>query len=510
MKNYILQRNNTSRLIFFSCVFSFFCVLSYFFVPVSDDIFFFHKFGANIKDAFFNALFYGNGRVLGNFVEIIIQRFILARIVLIAAVLTWLISLIIRLSGLKNTRFYFFPLFFTVSLHPNFFAGSIHWMAAFCNYIIPLAMFLEILYCTLNYENIRCKKATVIMSCFLSFAACFFSENTTVVFVFVFLSVCIINFVKTKKFNLLYTLIVAFSFLGMILMFIFPGFVGKAHTMDNYRHWAFGNGIVGTIKFVFGQAGLVSKFISSVFIVMFVITLFTMLIMKRKNPSIYGKCKILFAIQFIALLYCFFDVVLIQRAEIETKIIEYLLITARIIVVLLYFIIAFLCALIYENKVTKTSDESNLLLWFVGVAISTLPLVIIDPIGYRLAFMPFVFLCIIACTLLNTFICEYSAKKSVTNILPNIVAATALIICSSLLIIFVKNHNSYYERDAYIKEEVHAEKAVIVLPELTFPEYVCVSREDYIWPIHYGYDKDSVSFIFVPREKWLEYTETEQ
>ena len=497
-----LNRNNSvNSIAFYFFVFSFFGFLAFFFVPVSDDIFFFYKFGTSIKDAFVNALFYGNGRLLGNFIEIIIQKYTVVRVTLIATVLTWLISLIIRLSGLDNTKQFFVPLFFIATLHPNFFAESIHWMAAFCNYVIPLTLFLESLYYILN-DAVH-KRRKHILICVLCFLGCFFSENTTLVFFFVFGFTFLQQYVKTKKINVLLFLTAVCSGVGTVMMFLIPCFVGRTDAMDSYRHTVFGKNLIDIIKFIFGQAGLVSKFFSGMTAVLFSISILVFLIMRKKDFQVFNRCKFLFIFQCFSLVFLFCDIVLLSDIEYKSKLFEYIVITARVANVVLYFVSTFFSVGIYEIKILKKSSRPQLISWLLGVVISTVPLLIIDPIGYRLAFMPFIFLCIVACTLLNMFLKDCCSKKNIINLIFNILVVLVVTICGTLLFVFGKNKDNYYERDAYIRQEINAGKTEIVLPELMFPEYVCVSRTDYIWPKHYGYEEKEVTFEYISREEWI-------
>ena len=66
------ENRKKSAIFVFFCCFVMFAVVAYFAPPVSDDLYFMTFKDASFSTIFHNALYYGNGRLLGNLGAILI------------------------------------------------------------------------------------------------------------------------------------------------------------------------------------------------------------------------------------------------------------------------------------------------------------------------------------------------------------------------------------------------------------------------------------------------------
>lgn len=497
-----VKKTHFFKAFYYVGIFIFFAVLTRFFVPVNDDIFFSYKFGEGITDAVVNAVRYGNGRILGNFSEIVIQHYEFLKLVVIPACLVWVISLINRFGCVKDKKLYFMSLFLIVTMSPSMFADTIHWMAAFCNYVIPIAIFMESFYLLQNSDKFKNKVLVGLAIAVLSFSGCFFSENTTVVFLFVFSSIFAVDFVRRKTFYVLKALGAIGVFTGTILMFVTPKFVGRDGAMSSYRHTVFEKGIVGGIKFVYGQTNLIAKALVGWFVIFAVLTVAVILVGQKTEMS--KKQRFVFRVsgfaQILAIIYFVADYIFIIPIEFENKLVLYVFITVRILAVCVYFVAMLLNIFIVDFRLN--GKKMLFVPWLLLIVISILPFVIIEPIGPRVVFMPFVFLCVIATKMINVYITEFYGSEKIFVVFKNMLLIATGSSLVFLLCVFPQINEVYYIRDAYIREQVKQNQTTITIPELPFENYVNFPREDYTWDFHFGYEEGTVEFEYLPYAKW--------
>lgn len=505
LKKISVAKPDTYKLIYYIGIAVFFAVLAFFFVPVNDDIFFSYRYGENLSEAFMHAVRYGNGRLLGNFTEILIQHFFWSRLLVIPAALVWVVSLINRFGFLNNKKAYILSFFFIITLSPDMFAGSIHWMAAFCNYVIPTAVFLEVFRRLLDCDNSEANFTEKVLIALFSFAGCLFSENTTLVFVFVFWMHFIIDVFTRKRIKTEKLISAIFSASGFVFMLLLPSLVGRDGTMDSYRHTVFGRSFIDMVKFVYGQTNIIAKALIGLFVVNLVITVSSYLAGKKCNFT--KKQTVLFkissALQTAMIVYFVVDYFWIMPVDFISKIELYATMTVRIFAVAVYYVLMFANVLVIDLKTKKENGCFILAPWLFLTALSILPLIIIEPVGTRLMFMPFVFMCIIAGKLIDGFVgAPYSEKTKFKAVLKALTAASC-VICVALVLMFAQINKVYVIRDEHIRDELSKGNEVITIPELPFSGYVEFPREDYTWTFHYGFEPDSVTFNYVPYDEWI-------
>lgn len=158
----------------------------------SDDLYFLHALHFdNIDDMWGYVLSFGNGRVLGNFLELFLVRHELLRIFVKSFCLTGVYYLLLKLLSAKQTWLVILTAFLLSFPGTKMFAQIYVWTAGFANYFTPLFLFLLCSYLLCNYHNKvgEKKKIHIIYSLIMSIsilvlalAAQLFIEHCTVFF----------------------------------------------------------------------------------------------------------------------------------------------------------------------------------------------------------------------------------------------------------------------------------------------------------------------------------------
>ena len=285
-------------------------------------------------------------------------------------------------------------------------------------------------------------------------------------------------------------------------MVIGPHLLGRGSAMESYRHTVFGRDLISMIKFIFGQAGIIAKSLSSLWLILLLISAMICLLNKKHitNKKLYQKTKIFSLIQFICIVLFILDMIIFIQILDKQYDQNSFYVLVKIVLAFTYYFCMTINAGILAYCLRET--EIHFFQWIVLSICSILPLLIIDPIADRLLVMPLTFLLIVCVKLTNLYVNTINPKTEKNFFSMISIASFINAIC--LLIIFSYIHQSYYIRDEYIKEQIKADETTIVLPELRFSNYVYYPREDYTWTFHYGYNEGEVCFKYIPFEQWVQ------
>ena len=230
---------------FFQYAFVFFCFLCmYFFIVPQSDVFLFARgtdgsFGSAVD----SAIFYGNGRFLGNFISMFLSNHFEYAGLLIAFSMTVSVYGINGLLFKNDTKTTFLSTLIVAFPSVGIVKECYYLFAAYVNYMFPITLILLTLLIikklqTETTQKIVLKLILLPIIFVLGFSSCLFSENTSFVLaaiVFLLVANDILNRKKLSLHNAVYFISV---FLGSVTMLLIPKITETAWKLDHYREMA--------------------------------------------------------------------------------------------------------------------------------------------------------------------------------------------------------------------------------------------------------------------------------
>lgn len=185
-----LKNGGLSRAVPYLLLFVLSFCLCMIFVPVFDDLFFLQINDGSIQTAWQNAVRYGNGRYLGNFICFFIIQYPVLTALVKSVSLVLLVFLIQKCFGFHGRGFVLLTSAAVVFVTPKMIGEAFAWTAAFVNYVPPVILFLVCLYGLRVLSDVSRRPSTAARAGWtaavvvLGFCAQLFSENTAAVCVF--------------------------------------------------------------------------------------------------------------------------------------------------------------------------------------------------------------------------------------------------------------------------------------------------------------------------------------
>lgn len=345
-----------------------------------------HRFSSAI-DVFRYSLYYGNGRLLGNFIGVSLVYSKIATSIIKALAVSSIITLLPKVLVIKNTPTLIISFILFAGCSAIMFGEVFVSVCAFSNYVIPISLTLFIVFIYKFGLRAHSKRnAFIAISIFvLGIAAQLFAEHTTIINIAVSLVICLYAFICKQKRCCAIIYFIS-SVLGAVFMFAIPRvFYMAENRVEGYRSVNLNSvsNLLSSINDTFLQfVGWI--FNSNLFIgLVFVLMILTVIIKRDriKKPYYY----ILLFCSALCLTYYYCKLLFID--------IESYGVTKRICTILNYtfvigFIVLLFCCFYLSFKVKFFSVEVVItILW----ALSLLPLFVVSPVRSRCFFQAYVF-----------------------------------------------------------------------------------------------------------------------
>lgn len=229
------------------CVILFFLIqlrLNQCYPMTSDDLYYLHGIHFDNNSVMWDyALNWGNGRVLGNFLGLVLVRHELLKIFVKAFCLTGVYYLLLKILKIKRTWLVLLAAFLLSFPGTKMFAQIYVWTVAFADYVTPIFLFLLCLYVLSNYRKKEEKKKIHIIYSLIVFTGIFvlalaaqlFIENCTVFFWIVSVTGAVAA-IKYKKSIWVHVSQVLGCSVGMTIMLVIPKLYDKDYgSVSSYR-----------------------------------------------------------------------------------------------------------------------------------------------------------------------------------------------------------------------------------------------------------------------------------
>ncbi len=398
----------------------------------SDDLYFRSKGILDIREACKFALYYGNGRFLGNLGNIYLSQFVCLRVIVKMSICLGIVLLLVRLCEVSwQEGIIALALFLLMS--PKMFAQVIVWTSGFQNYLPPVFCMLA---CMIICK--RChRKGWLFLLFFLGFSGQLYAEHNTVISImlsFAFL----IDAMSIKK-NIGFSLTWLTSNLaGGGIMYLIPHIFYVPNEFEDYQKLnlfslnSFLNSIKGNSLQI---AGIL---VEQLFIWILISSVLLVMLRERQIKNRLSECLLfLFPLYSIAVRFIGLIGVVWIKNSIGILVIH--------VLALLFYMVAF-CILVHRGKFAY---EKEIFFYVVMAIFSILPLLVVYPIGERCLFLSYTFILIIALTIIkeSNIVRKYNHASF-------IIGASVIAISAFMIIQFVQIGKLDRQRIKYVENAI--------------------------------------------------------
>ncbi len=452
------------RIAFFEYILTFLGFIGmYFFITPCSDIYFFTRDYENSVSSFItNALYYGNGRFIGNFLGFASANYFILGFLIIAVVMTLYVFFVNRFFFDGDYRTVM-PVALLIAFPNTGVIGEVYSdLPTFINYVIPM-MLVFVTLCLIK----RCKKRNsnpIILFFIFVFAAasCLFCENNTISIFVLSLLLAFYSYISTKKIGLPNIIYVIGTLAGAFIMFLVPKITGASHNLDYYRGTA--NSVSSMITLAIASFSTFTEiFTSYLFPIAIISSTLIYLVVKNKECKSRLKNTVIFYLAFFPVEAVFYTM---YSQSAPASVYLYILQAGFVTLYALSIFAGILC-------MKKSNFRTLMLGLFVLVLSSVGPMLFVDKYGYRTFYLPFVILLSVSFILINRVRKEIPEKITVK--LPKeklgklaVCIASAAFIClsASIFIQSVYNYDFYVVRTHHIADMVKSGAEEVEVPAL--------------------------------------------
>lgn len=463
--------------------------LSYTFTyPQYDVLIFTRDFSGNFVNVLREALYYGNGRFLGNVLGFYFSHHFTAAIFVTAFFLTVTVLLAVLLFFDGNGR-YIFPVAILIAFPAVGIIREVYSMiAAFSNYAVPFAFALL---SQLVAKRIKGggSKALYVLLALSSVCVCLFSENTTVVMLCAAVTFLIIDLIDSKKASIANAVNLISTAVGALIMFLIPRLTHTSEKLSDYRGY-----VTEPQALIYNALSALRSFarLAAQYLLIYIVISLLMLFVLHKAKTAKGVKIILSTILIIlpvvsALALCFSDMA--NKYSIVFLALESV-----------YMLSVFATAIISKQKRIIVSTVAAIIL--LGSAVA--PILIVNHRGDRTFFTTFAILMCYALWLSAELKPNFAFSRCVKIISPIVYLAISL----TMLVLTAQNFAAYAYRTDYIAQKL-TETRSISAPYLAHNSLTTEKSYEQIDPCVFVGDIKPVLTV-VPVDEWEKKDEYER
>jgi hypothetical protein len=500
------------RLWLFYCVlFLFLLLLCYLFPYMGDDWAWGSDLGLERLSTFFAGY---NGRYSGNLLILALSRQRPLRALTEAAVLTGIISAVTYLAGGEKRNAAVLSSFLLLTCGRTLFRQSVAWASGFCNYVVPVLFILLYLCCrkavqpNSEHEKRKPSPALNVMLCAgmlaLSFVTSMFVEHVTIFVIVLAAATPVIEKIKYRRIQAFGAFYLAGALGGAALMFSNGAYDSIIDGADGYRTMA--AGVAGLTARVFYNAGTI--FVETVKNNLVLNTVTTVLLsvlacrhlMSEPRRGKASAIRLIVAYNIAYVLYTFFAAVYPKW-----KILLGYTLRFEILISFFYLLFTFLLSMLcLKSRQRKLS----ILFCFACVAILTLPLFFVTPIGGRCFFPSYVIQILIACFISEEAISSAEKSAAAAMYARQILGLGVAAACVFRASIFGYVFKTELRRNGYVEEQLKEGRATVYVIALPYAEFMWNANpsDAEVWTDRYkdffGIDEDTKTEV-ISLEEYL-------
>lgn len=455
--------------------------LSYTFTyPQYDVLIFTRDFSGNFLNVLREALYYGNGRFLGNVLGFYFSHHFTAAIFVTAFFLTVTVLLAVLLFFDGNGR-YIFPVAILIAFPAVGIIREVYSMiAAFSNYAVPFAFALMSRFIVKKISG-GGSKALYVPLALSSVCVCLFSENTTVVMLCAAVIFLIIDLIDSKKASIANAVNLISTAVGALIMFLIPRLTHTSEKLSDYRGY-----VTEPQALIYNALSALRSFarLAAQYLLIYIVISLLMLFVLHKAKTAKGVKIILSAVLIVfpivsALALCFSETA--NRYSIALLALESV-----------YMLSVLATAILSKQKRIIASTVAVIIL--LGSAVA--PILIVNHRGDRTFFTTFAILMCYALWLSAELKPNFAFGRSVKIVSPIVYSAISL----TMLVLTAQNFAAYAYRTDYIAQKL-TETRSISAPYLAHISLTTEKSYEQIDPCVFVGDIKPVLTV-VPVDEW--------
>lgn len=474
----------------FSGAFLFFAFLMWCAPYSSDDLEFAALNCTTLKEYGHFALYYGNGRFLGNFCSVLLSNSKLFCVLTKAFVLSSAVVLAPAALGLRDKSSFLMSFLLITAMEPNVFGEALTWTSGFSNYVWPIWLSLVIFLLIQQYPSAKKPVKILIFLAVpvLAVASQLFIEHSSGVNGLLAFCFTVYYFKKGERSKAVLSGVwLLATAAGLGLMFIIPkAFYRLGNRVESYRSMHLGsisaliracaNNIIHVSNYYFGACEIPLCFGA----------IATTLQTKQGRQE--KENRLLLGLSVLSAIYLGLGMVLSSDVYIgRSAIVHHILAGAS----------AFVPFGIWAFAALKLEPEKRRSqLFLLGFAfVSLLPLLIVSPTPPRVIFQSYVFIILAA---LQCFDWTGLGKNKQMHKILLVVCLCLVVLLST---VFFSIHTMAAARDAHIQQEIANGSTEIEIFMLPYR----YTTWDHVWSQGYIYENiDHVKFVTIDFYDWMQ------
>lgn len=464
--------DNKGFWIFSGILIACFLVLTYLFPYSLDDWAWSGEIGQQRLDTWFENY---NGRYLGNLFIILVSKFKLIKMVLMAASFYLLCYIPYRCSGDKRLTVFAFSTAMFFCMPKTVFIQVCAWASGYTNYMLPmLFVFGYYLLVRKVFKDTAPKYSHIssVLALVLGFSGCLFMENVTIYTVVCAVALIVFAYIKFRKVYLNHVAFLVGNIIGAYMMFSNSAYTTIAAGGDDYRSTP--TGLVELIKKVIENSGsILNQFFYQNMLALIICSVLSIILIVIAYKTLTKKVKVLSMVSIFAnilslsILYLRYKTDywrFFYRLEYDTEI--------TTIIFAIFVILYFLSHLVNLIVAVKGEKRREAIFVLFSIPLIIAPLLIVSPVSARCFYPPYIFLhyfCVLLFErVLNECNIGVGGIKALTTSAVSIIAAFLFFYMSVYGII----HHYDVKRSVYIEKQLANGEQTIVCCRLPYEPFV--------------------------------------
>lgn len=384
-----------------------------------------------------------NGRYLGNIVEIIGTRSVIAKGLLMAVVNTLIVFFISKIIWEDTSNKNIFTVFVFVLVMPlSIFSQTYGWAAGFANYNTSILLTLMALYIFRNLiygtnEDTPNSVISVLLIFILGLCSQLFAEHVTVYNLLFSLFLLVLSLFQRKSKIKPIAYLIGIS-LGTIIMFSNQAYLTILQGKDSYRTME-NAGLFNRLVNIFSTI-MSDQLIMNNMIINFCISVLLAIVICKSSK--YPYLRIIFSSYLVFYpLYCFFGTYIM---EVSFMVNSNLLIYLKALASFLYILTIGFSVLLFVNK-----DKLQIIFYVCSFALIAGPLFFVTPLSPRCFIASYMFLVLIVCNLL-----KLPENVKIYSSISTVIRYSSLVLTSIFIAVFIMINKNYSYRVDYVQIKV--------------------------------------------------------
>ena len=416
-----------------------------------------------------------NGRYLGNLAIILISKFKLIKMVVMAASFYLLCYIPYRCSGDKRLTVLAFSTFMFLCMPKVVFIQVVAWASGYTNYMLPMLVVLGYYLIVKNVFKDAPPKYSIfssVLALVLGFMGCLFMENVTIYTVVCSIALIVYTFIKFKKVYLNHIAYFVGTVIGAYTMFSNSAYTTIAAGGDDYRSTP--TGLVELVKKVLENSrSILNQFFYQNMLALIICSVLSILLVLVAYKTLSKKVKTL------SLASVFINVISLSVLYLRYKTDYWRFfyrsgrdIEITTVIFAFFVVLNFLSHLVNFIVAVKGETRQEAIFFLFSIPLIIAPLLVVSPVSARCFYPPYLFLHYLCVILFARLIKELNVGEAGIKV----IATSTISVIMAFLFFYVSMygiiHHYDVKRGEYIEKQLKNGEQTIVCCRLPYEPFV--------------------------------------